>query len=959
MTSRQDNIIQSFLRSSEILRSVLKVDLAAENAIIPKNTGRAESLDITSRQHLIAIVTHKIEFQHSEVGSILVVKFGATNDLVRVDRALPITEDSALVVAQAKLEILQSRRTDVPRIPAEIAWVLTIKRGTQDTTPLSLVVRSTTQELQNFTAEYRRLREITTTMHRSSSDFTWLQAYAPEPSSRSLDLRLRNQPLHRRLSPASAGLPGDDPSDISIVRREWTERTATERASNNSSKHLKIRLGSFNVNGKPPSQDLSPWLRRFAMQSQDKAGWTSPLKLSSVELSSDPLHQELDESDSPVSTTDIQVFGDPDLFVLGFQELDLSTEALLYATSTLKEEAWVTSIFAALGEKGVLYEKLASRQLVGMLLVVIVKKALVPCFSDVRLCDAGAGIMGFMGNKGAAAIRLEFTPKPPSDSLATPYRPTILTFVNAHLAAFDEMVDRRNYDFQELSGRLAFPPNGLNGSYVPDSIPGDTYSIYQSDALFWMVDLNYRLDLPDGDIRTLLSSHISGIEGIQSLLTHDQLNVAVRTRKAFSGFKEHAITHFPTYRLATGVSKDHLGYDVKRKPAWTDRILYMSSPSLKLKQLTYRSHPEITMSDHQPVSADFDVSLAIVDEAQYERLLLELHRELANFEDSRRTPKVKIQPMSMELGNIAYKRSVRREVVVQNEGDIPCVFRFVGIGADEPVAPSWLHAEPIVGLLRPHESTTITLLAYVDNESAAKLNLGPPRLECTLILHTALGKDHFIAVSGNYQYTCFANTLERLTRLAGPIRKLKSPEELMPPGKAINAPREALRLINWMMTNASATDEFFEYPVKQSLCNIIRECLDTGDEFPSTSPEENHRSLVAAFAGTLVSFLDSLTEPLVPPYLHVRCLQVRDKDQAFELMNEFPHECINVWISLTAFLHYMVQQDSSKDSSSNVPNKAHRFAMIFAPILLRDDPTGVHPRVSPVGKRDFLLHFIG
>lgn len=52
---------------------------------------------------------------------------------------------------------------------------------------------------------------------------------------------------------------------------------------------------------------------------------------------------------------------DPDILVLGFQELDLSTEALLYSTSTFREDAWTTAIFAALGEKAVLYHKVWSR----------------------------------------------------------------------------------------------------------------------------------------------------------------------------------------------------------------------------------------------------------------------------------------------------------------------------------------------------------------------------------------------------------------------------------------------------------------------------------------------------------------------------------------------------------------------------------------------------------------------
>ena len=48
---------------------------------------------------------------------------------------------------------------------------------------------------------------------------------------------------------------------------------------------------------------------------------------------------------------------EPDIFVLGFQELDLSAEALIYYTSTVREDAWCHAIFAALGEKAIKYEK--------------------------------------------------------------------------------------------------------------------------------------------------------------------------------------------------------------------------------------------------------------------------------------------------------------------------------------------------------------------------------------------------------------------------------------------------------------------------------------------------------------------------------------------------------------------------------------------------------------------------
>lgn len=35
------------------------------------------------------------------------------------------------------------------------------------------------------------------------------------------DLRKLKKPVHIRLSPASAGTPGDDISDVEIIREEW------------------------------------------------------------------------------------------------------------------------------------------------------------------------------------------------------------------------------------------------------------------------------------------------------------------------------------------------------------------------------------------------------------------------------------------------------------------------------------------------------------------------------------------------------------------------------------------------------------------------------------------------------------------------------------------------------------------------------------------------------------------
>ena len=65
--------------------------------------------------------------------------------------------------------------------------------------------------------------------------------------------------------------------------------------------------------------------------------------------------------------------------------------------------------------------------------------------------------------------------------------PTVLTFVNSHLAAFDEMVDRRNTDFRDLSSRLLFRQQPYPNVEAPaETSPQTDISVFDTDVLFWM-----------------------------------------------------------------------------------------------------------------------------------------------------------------------------------------------------------------------------------------------------------------------------------------------------------------------------------------------------------------------------------------------------------------------------------------------------------------------------------------
>ncbi|KAJ3862319.1 DNase I-like protein [Lentinula novae-zelandiae] len=1002
-----EDSIKSLLRPSDEIKFVLECfSLSSSNDDTSQNGIKGHPN--LQRQRIVVVITHKEEGHGWEEGSVFVLKrklfSSSTSNQLEIHRVFPVHGDFNITMAQLPQDFNDPQVTNLPRSRFKV----TIDSGQTlvGSEPLDLATDNISA-LKDVLAECRRLKELS--VNSPTQTYSWLASYAtnnnifiPSLPSSFPDLRDSHQPLSSRLSLASAGTPGDDSNDIVLIRDEWAHSRARNQCrrgrvrlkyglKENSSLTwyswmLSLRLGTFNVNGKMPTQDLAAWVRgsNTTARLESSNGFLpavkeiSPLSLGEVVkdpfdsqrdgegvisflLSNAPTNSSISSSDpsetlvpaipeSPeVPTIPISKNSDPtesepdfDILVLGFEELDLSTEALLYSTSTAREDAWTVAVFAALGEKAELYEKLASKQLVGMLVMVIVKKSLQSCFSNIMTTSVGAGLLGLMGNKGGTAVRLTFSPPTSSledlDSALNDASsighfqhgienpgPTVLTFVVSHLAAFDEMVAKRNTDFHELSKRLVFDSTVSQGLI---SVP-EKFGVFESDILFWIVSshLNYRINISDADVRGLLSSE-SWKDKLEILTHFDQLKTSIREKKAFEIFHEHDIHHLPTYRFGGGIATDSLGYDVKRKPAWTDRILHAYSPlTTKVNQSSYSGHPEITISDHRPVSADFQVDVDLFDKDQLHATATSLFRQVQGLEDLQERAKAKLSHTSIDMGDICkYDRSISSEREMNISSQVPLSFRFLPIEMHGELFPSWLSASHTTGLLLPNERVEIVLTAFVDNAIASRLNLGPRDLNCTLIIHTLMGKDHFVAVTAKYQYTCFANKLSRLTQLPGPIRTMKSHNDLLGESRAINAPREVMRLVNWLMSCAHPTvsisfpsmrstahstcqEDLFMAEADPEIVDDIREHLDTGNEFPY-SHDTREPSVPIAFGGALVELLTSLPEYVVPKELHGRCVAVTDRDEAFEV-NGIMYMCfLNVWISVTAFLHYVVQGSS-------------------------------------------------
>ena len=73
----------------------------------------------------------------------------------------------------------------------------------------------------------------------------------------------------------------------------------------------------------------------------------------------------------------------------------------------------------------------------------------------------------------------------------------------------------------------------------------------------------------------------------------------------------------------------------------------------------------------------------------------------------------------------------------------------------------------------------IGLTAHVDEALASQLNLGQTRLEDTLVLHTAHGRDHFVAISGGYGISSPSRPSMVLADVRGPRTDMLRDEHRM------------------------------------------------------------------------------------------------------------------------------------------------------------------------------------
>uniref|UniRef100_A0A8C4MX25 phosphatidylinositol-3,4,5-trisphosphate 5-phosphatase n=1 Tax=Equus asinus asinus TaxID=83772 RepID=A0A8C4MX25_EQUAS len=268
-----------------------------------------------------------------------------------------------------------------------------------------------------------------------------------------------------------------------------------------------------------------------------------------------------------------------DIYVIGTQE------------DPLGEKEWLEILKHSLQEiTSMTFKTIAIHTLWNIRIVVLAKPEHENRISHICTDNVKTGIANTLGNKGAVGVSFMFNG-------------TSLGFVNSHLTSGSEKKLRRNQNYMNILRFLALGDKKLS----PFNIT------HRFTHLFWLGDLNYRVELPTWEAETIIQKIRQ--QQYADLLSHDQLLMERKEQKVFLHFEEEEITFAPTYRFER-LTRDKYAYTKQKAtgmkynlPSWCDRVLWKSYPLVHVVCQSYGSTSDIMTSDHSPVFATFEAGV--------------------------------------------------------------------------------------------------------------------------------------------------------------------------------------------------------------------------------------------------------------------------------------------------------------------------------------------------------------
>lgn len=590
-------------------------------------------------------------------------------------------------------------------------------------------------------------------------------------------------------------------SPISRQRRRWfVTEMGKHREAYTYDKELNLFAGTWNVCGKGPAEGVQ----------LDK--WLFPAE-----------HRN----------------GNPfDVYMLGLQEIQNLAGVDAVRTDPKRGEQWRSIIRQTLGAD---YEQVAERQLVGILVIVFLRKNHTPYLSNVQLSYAATGVLNAVGNKGGVAARFQL------------YDRTI-SCVACHLAAHTEFVQRRNQDFENVVRKAVFLPDEppeyaqsissltSGGTLLSRESPSDDYSrilpskkpsiagssasygglpsvaegasawlgsvasvaatalsdmsagantavlndpnavrILEHDVVFWLGDLNYRIEASLSDVLNWIEQ-----KNWHQLYQADQLQRQMKTCEVFKGFKEGPICFPPTYKVNktedSYKTSDQNG-DKVRVPAYTDRILWRlgdGGGGLGTPRLSLQNYtsPLVLSSDHRPVYASFRMVFGVEDVRRKQKMEKKINRELDVREASMR-PALQFSPTYVDFGDVFFDQQCSRKMSIKNTGSASA-FLTVSLPSD---TPQWFKFDPSAWRnfeIPAGKSVQLNFGILITGKDGAANDMSRNgcRLNTTVRVQAEPGSlRERIQIRGRYVVTTLGLSLETLSMLERPVLALRDPTD--------------------------------------------------------------------------------------------------------------------------------------------------------------------------------------
>lgn len=282
-----------------------------------------------------------------------------------------------------------------------------------------------------------------------------------------------------------------------------------------------------------------------------------------------------------------------DIYCIGLEEaVDLTPGKMINTDATVKT-AWAKTLLNTLNRSQVeQYALLGMQQLGGVIMLLFTKSQQLSQIKSIQYSFHKLGFGGIAANKGAVGISLV-------------YSTTKFCFITSHLSAGLGNIEQRHIDYKMVNKNLCFGNKNLK--------------IGSHDAIIWLGDLNFRINMSNEEAKTLISQ-----KNYKEMLKHDQLHKQMSDGESFPFYEEMDIVFDPTYKF----DKNTDIYDTSEKsriPAWTDRILFKGSV---LEQKAYQSIKAVKFSDHRPVFGIFEAKVIVLDEALKLNLINSIYTRL-------------------------------------------------------------------------------------------------------------------------------------------------------------------------------------------------------------------------------------------------------------------------------------------------------------------------------------------